>query len=140
MSGVLNGPRKSVWISIITGITTAPKKDDPHFFQNVNNRILEFDCDINIILGGGFNLIKKAKLDKEGGILFTSHPKALTEVEEIQINLNLGDIWREQNPLDKRFTWRRRNPSISCRLDFFSFKGQMNQNFDLFYFSSVLVK
>ena len=93
MSGVLNGPRKSVWISIITGITTAPKKDDPHFFQNVNNRILEFDCDINIILGGGFNLIKKAKLDKEGGILFTSHPKALTEVEEIQINLNLGDIW-----------------------------------------------
>ena len=96
----------------------APNKDDPHFFQNVKNRILEFDCD-NIILGGDFNLIKNAKLDKEGGILGTSHPKALTEVEKIQINLDLGDIWRDQNPLDKRFTWRRRNPSISCRLDFF---------------------
>ena len=46
----------------------APNEDDPHFFQNVKNRILEFDCD-NIILGGDFNLIKNAKLDKEGGIL-----------------------------------------------------------------------
>ena len=53
----------------------------------------------NIILGGDFNLIKNAKLDKEGGILGTSHPKALTEVEKIQINLDLGDIWRDQNPL-----------------------------------------
>ena len=64
-------------------------------------------------------MIKNAKLDKEGGILGTSHPKALTEVEKIQINHDLGNIWRDQNPLDKRFTWRRRNPSISCRLDFF---------------------
>ena len=96
----------------------APNKDDPHYFQNVNNRILEFDCD-NIILGGDFNLIKNAKSDKEGGILGPSHPKALTKVEKIQINLDLGDIWRDQNPLDKRFTWRRRKPSKSCQLDFF---------------------
>ena len=59
----------------------ALSKDDPHFFQNIKNRILEFDCD-NIILGGDFNLIKNAKLDKEGGILGSSHPKALTEVEK----------------------------------------------------------
>ena len=78
----------------------APNKEDPHFFQNVKNRILEFDCD-NIILGGDFNLIKNAKLDKEGGILGTSHPKALTEVEKIQINLDLSDIWRDQIPLTR---------------------------------------
>ena len=77
----------------------APNKDDPHFFQNVNNWILEFDCD-NIILGGDFNLTKNAKLDKEGGILSTLHRKALTEVEKIQINLDLGDIWCDQNPLE----------------------------------------
>ena len=41
----------------------APNKDDPYFFQNAKNRILEFYCD-NIILGGDFNLIKNAKLDK----------------------------------------------------------------------------
>ena len=64
-------------------------------------------------------MIKNAKLDKEGGILGTSHPKALTEVEKIQINHDLGNIWRDQNPLDKRFTWRRRKPSKSCQLDFF---------------------
>ena len=64
----------------------APNEDDPHFFQNVKNRILEIDCD-NIILGGDFNLIKNAKLDKEGGILGTSHPKALTEVEKFKLTL-----------------------------------------------------
>ena len=32
-------------------------KDVPFFFKNVENRILEFDCD-NIILGGDFNLLK----------------------------------------------------------------------------------
>ena len=64
-------------------------------------------------------MIKNAKLDKEGGILGTPHLKALNEVGQIQINLDLGDIWRDQNPLDKRFTWSRRNPSISCQLDFF---------------------
>lgn len=34
----------------------APNKNDLFFFQNVGNRILEFDYD-NIILGGDFNLL-----------------------------------------------------------------------------------
>ena len=58
-------------------------------------------------------------LDKEGGTPSTSHPKAFAEIEKIQINLDLGDIWRDQNPLEKRFSWRSCSPSISCRLDFF---------------------
>ena len=34
----------------------APNKNDLFFFQNVGNRMLEFDYD-NIILGGDFNLL-----------------------------------------------------------------------------------
>ena len=34
----------------------APNKDDPGFFQNITNRMLDFDCD-NIVMGGDFNLI-----------------------------------------------------------------------------------
>ena len=41
-------------------------------------------------MGGDFNLIKNAKLDKEGGILGTSHLKALTEVEKFKLTLTLA--------------------------------------------------
>ena len=34
-------------------------------------------------------------------------------------NLDLVDIWWIQNPDTKRYTWRRKNPNIQCRLDFF---------------------
>ena len=40
-------------------------------------------------------------MDKEGGILGTSQTKELTEVEKIQINLDLSDIWRDQIPLTR---------------------------------------
>ena len=80
--------------------------------------MLEFDCD-NIVMGGDFNLILNSELDKQGGRANTSHLKALAEIREVQINLDLGDIWRDENPLVMRYRWRRRNPDISCRLDFF---------------------
>ena len=96
----------------------APNKDDPGFFQNITNRMLDFDCD-NIVMGGDFNLILNSELDKQGGRANTSHPKVLAEIRKVQINLDLGDIWCDENPLTTRYTWRRHNPDISCRLDFF---------------------
>ena len=51
--------------------------------------------------------------------VFTSHPNALAEIRKAQINLDLGDVCRDQNPLTTRYTWRRRNPDVSSRLDFF---------------------
>lgn len=59
----------------------APNKDDPFFFQNVENQLLEFDCD-NIVLGGDLNLIKNAELGKESGIPRTLHTKALADIEK----------------------------------------------------------
>ena len=80
--------------------------------------MIDFDCD-NIVMGRDFNFILKSEFDKQGGRVNTSHPKALAEIRNVQINLDLGDIWRDENPLTTRYTRRRRNPDISCRLDFF---------------------
>lgn len=46
----------------------APNKDDRCFFQNITNRMRDFDCD-NIVMGGDFNLVLNVELDKQGGKL-----------------------------------------------------------------------
>ena len=43
----------------------------------------------------------------------------MVEIETIKESFDLSDIWRDLHPEIKRFTWRRRNPEIHCRLDFF---------------------
>ena len=96
----------------------APNKDDPCFFQNITNQMHDFDCD-NIVMGRDFNLVLNVELDKQGGNASTSHTKALAEIRKVQINLDVGDVWRDRNPLITRYTWRRCNTEISCRLDFF---------------------
>ena len=57
-------------------------------------------------------------MDKKGGNPVT-HSKSLEQVKRILAELDLTDIWRDLNPDVHRFTWRRRNPDIQCRLDFF---------------------
>ena len=80
--------------------------------------MLEFHCD-NIVMGGDCNLILNTELDKQGGTAKTSHPKAFAEIGKAQINLDLGFVCRDQNPLTTRYTWGRRYPNISYHLDFF---------------------
>ena len=95
----------------------APNKDEPTFFQNVCEKLSSFDCDF-IILGGDFNLVGDIHKDKKGGIP-TTHLKSRDEVEILKENFELTDIWRVLNPDATRFTWRRKNPEIQCRLDYF---------------------
>ena len=40
-------------------------------------------------------------------------------LESIMENADLVDFWRILNPDTKWYTWRRKNPNIQCRLDFF---------------------
>ena len=56
--------------------------------------------------------------DKRGGC-FKTHQNSAKVLKENIGNLDLVDIWRVLNPESIRFTWRRRNPKIECRLDFF---------------------
>ena len=95
----------------------APNKNEPTFFQNVCEKLSSFDCDF-IIFGGDFNLVGDIHKDKKGGIP-TTHLKSRDEVEILKENFELTDIWRVLNPDATRFTWRRKNPEIQCRLDYF---------------------
>ena len=94
-----------------------PNNDDPEFFQQFGENLLDFSGE-NIILAGDFNLVLEVEKDKQGGNT-TTHNNALQELDKIIQNLDLGDIWRDLNSESKRFTWRRRKPNIQCRLDFF---------------------
>ena len=93
-------------------------KTTQFFFKQIGDYLIDFVCE-NIIAGGDFNLVQDVNLDKQGGRDLQTHKKALQELDTIKLNLDLGDIWRDLNPDKKRLTWRRRNPTIQCRLDFF---------------------
>ena len=94
-----------------------------NFLKNLKQQIKRENVDDfrdNIILGGDFNLIQNPRLDRKGGSFnFSATYKKGQEVFEDIINeTNLVDIWRIKNPEVKRFTWRRKNPLVSSRLDF----------------------
>ena len=65
-----------------------------------------------------FNLVLDLGVDKKGG-LAKSHTKAFKVIKQYAAKLDLIDAWAILNQDARRYTWRRRNPEIYCRLDFF---------------------
>ena len=98
-------------------MSTHQTKMSQPFFEQIQDLLASFECE-QIIFGGDFNLILDIIKDKSGRKK-TTHFKSLKKLESIMENLDLVDIWRIQNPDTKRYTWRRKNPDIQCRLDFF---------------------
>ena len=92
----------------------APNEDNPAFFRNVRDKLC---CDF-IVLSGDCNLVCDVSKDKEGGVA-TTNLKSKEEVDVIREDFELADIWRELSPEATGFTWRRENPEIQSRLDFF---------------------
>ena len=78
-----------------------------------------------MVLGGDFNLVQNIQKDKKGGNN-TTHFKSLEEIEKFKENMNLTDIWRDLHPDILRFKWRRNNPEIHCRLDFFLISASLS--------------
>ena len=68
-----------------------PNEDDPIFFKQIGDYLIDFGCE-NIIAGGDFNLVQDVNLDKQGGRDLQTHRKALQEVDTIKLNLDLGEI------------------------------------------------
>ena len=96
----------------------APNNDDSEFFIDVIQKIESIPNDHRII-GGDFNLVLDLDADKYGG-LRTTHLKSQCAIKSYMEETDLVDMWRQQHPNEKKFTWIRRNPNIMfCRLDFF---------------------
>ena len=95
-----------------------PNDDNPEFFLELINDIENLPND-NRIIGGDFNLVLDKYMDKSGGRMVT-HENSTEVLLAWMDETDLMDIWRHQHPLDKRYTWLKRNPQlIQCRLDFF---------------------
>ena len=92
--------------------------------------LADFKCD-EVIIGGDYNLVLDVEKDKKRGLAKT-HKKSLEILNSYCEDIDLIDVWRIQNPEQRRFTWRQKNPEIQCRLDFFSRKSmhilQLNQH------------
>ena len=74
------------------------------------------------ILGGDFNCISNAKMDKRGGNPL-ARQVAISTLGTSIVNHNLVDIWRTQHPHTHAFTWTGKNPTdnspILTRIDRF---------------------
>ena len=96
-----------------------PNKDNPGFFEILKNKIIEMG-NKDIIINGDWNLLLDPQID---GINYKhiNNPNARLKVLQIMSELNLYDVWRDEN-LEKRiFTWKRKiSPGVyqMGRLDF----------------------
>ena len=97
----------------------APTQDNTEqhlsFIRSLREDICDTNC--NVIFGGDFNLYISNELDKDKGASQQFSPAA-TELSNILNETNYIDIWRVKNPDKRRYTWRRNNPLVQSRLDY----------------------
>ena len=97
-----------------------PNNDDPGFFDNLRRKILEIGNN-DIIINGDWNLLLNPEID---GINYkhVNNPKARNTVLRMMTELNLYDVWREENLEKKVYTWKKKISNgvyQMGRLDFF---------------------
>ena len=94
-------------------------KDSVQFFGKLFTMLQtnNLDSEENIILGGDFNFPLNPILDKRGGIMIP-RKSVVDNIESLQNELDLVDIWRVKNPQTKSYTWSQKSPTILCRLDY----------------------
>lgn len=98
------------------------------FYDNLKDVFSQrkFEDSDRIIIGGDFNCILNAKLDKSGGIEKVKD-SVVHKISNIIDSFDLIDIWRFLNPNACRFTWRQPNPLIQCRLDYFLTSNSLSE-------------
>jgi exonuclease III len=94
-----------------------PNRDNPTFYQNLQNILKQFE-NCSVIIAGDWNLVMDPTLDYHN-YKHTHNIKAQEEVVKLSNEFQLVDIWREINSEIRRYTWRRTNPQQQARLDFF---------------------
>ena len=99
------------------GYLVPPNDDEPTFYQNFFDHVLDFQCE-DLIIGGDFNLVLDLDKDKKGGRGRT-HSELVKVLQSFMAEHNLMDAWRILNPDSSQYTWRRKKPEVHCRLDFF---------------------
>lgn len=94
-----------------------PNKDDPIFYKTLKETIKKHENN-NIIAVGDWNIALDPNVDCHNYI-HNNNPQAREELENLTIEFGLADVWRENNPECRRYTWRKPTPLKQSRLDFF---------------------
>ena len=107
----------------------APQTDTDRraFFSSLDGFL---STDFDNIIGGDFNCISNARLDKLGGNLNARH-FAATTLLGICAQHNISDIWRDRHKDKRGFTWTGRHPTngtfIRTRIDKFLISNSLYQ-------------
>ena len=111
--------------SIITLINLyGPNKDDPNFYETVNDTISEYNNPHTVICGD-WNLVLNDQIDCFNYVNI-NNPSARQKVLDLCNHLELVDPWRIQNPNSRVYTWRQHTTAKQSRLDFFLISSEMN--------------
>ena len=94
----------------------SPNEDSPKFFENIQSIVSDIP-NSSIIMVGDWNVVQDFNLDTNN-YKARNNIKAHDKVIEMKNCLDLVDIWRANNPNDKRYTWRGPNLKQS-RLNYF---------------------
>lgn len=94
-----------------------PNRDNPGFYQDLQDRLSKYENNL-FIIAGDFNLILNQDYDSYNYV-HLNNQNARNKVLDIMIEYNLIDCWRENHLEDREYTWFRRNPIKKARLDFF---------------------
>ena len=101
-----------------------PNSDNPNFFKNMQDILEQNSADYSIVCGD-FNMVLNPELDTYN-YLYINNPKARTAVQNMIDSEDLIDIFRQNYPQTRRYTWRKRNPIKQARLDYFLISNQMS--------------
>ena len=97
-----------------------PNRDTPLFFKNIKREIGNLP-NTECIIFGDWNLVLGPDLDCLN-YKHVNNPRARRQVFSLKIDINLVDVWRENNPEDRKFTWRKKlgpGRTQMSHLDFF---------------------
>ena len=97
-------------INIYSPTNPANRKD---FYINLQNFI---DYNQKTIIAGDFNMIENLFLDRIGGNPNKTHTIGSETFKTVKIKLNLIDIWRKNNPLQKSYTYHNPENTIHDRI------------------------
>lgn len=104
-------------LRLTLGNIYGPNIGDPRFVEEMIEQIERLPND-NRLFGGDYNLVLNVDLNKAGG-QYKTHKKAQEVLLDWMENTDLMDIWRVQHKQSHQYTYHTKNPTTSCRLDFF---------------------
>ena len=94
-----------------------PNRDEPLFYNGIEEVLTTFENE-SIIIVGDWNMVMDQQLDTRN-YRAEHNTRAKATLKSIMQRLGLVDIWRQEHPDIRRYTWKQRNPLKLGRLDFF---------------------